>query len=161
MKHNVAFISVGSEYQPKWFYDWLMVTQENYHVGTSQLFVFSCCVVLFCLVWGVFLGWDVFVCLWIFLPLENCSLIWRSHHYRWRAANFYILSFFKQRDTSVQRSENFTRRSYNKANDWIFNLNDICISNKNRTIQWPIAFCVCRARFCSKQNTHFYSEDSA
>ena len=40
-----------------------MVTQENYHVGTSQLFVFLCCVVLFCLVWVFFGGgMCLFVC---------------------------------------------------------------------------------------------------
>ena len=30
----------------------------------------------------------MFVCLEIFVPLENFSLIWRRHHDRWRAANF-------------------------------------------------------------------------
>ena len=32
----------------------------------------------------------LFVCLFVcwFFPLENFSLIWRRHHYRWRAANF-------------------------------------------------------------------------
>ena len=28
------------------------------------------------------------------IPLENCSLIWRRHRYRWRAANFDICSGF-------------------------------------------------------------------
>ena len=28
------------------------------------------------------------VCLGVFVPLEDCLLIWRSHHCRWRAANF-------------------------------------------------------------------------
>ena len=42
---------------------------------------------------------------------------------------------------------------HNKDNDWLFNINKICISNTNQTIQWPITFSVCRARFCSKQNT--------
>ena len=33
----------------------------------------------------------IFVCLFVgvFVPFENFSLIWRRHHYRWRAANFY------------------------------------------------------------------------
>ena len=35
----------------------------------------------------------VFVCLFgIFVPLENFSLIWRRHLYRWRAANFDLCS---------------------------------------------------------------------
>ena len=38
-----------------------------------------------CLVFSLFV-WGVFV------PLENCSLIWKRHHYRWRAANFDIWS---------------------------------------------------------------------
>ena len=28
---------------------------------------------------------------------------------------------------------------HNKDNDWIFNLNEISISNTNQTIQWPMA----------------------
>ena len=31
---------------------------------------------------------DLFICLWIFVPLENFSLIWRRHHCRWRDSNF-------------------------------------------------------------------------
>ena len=35
----------------------------------------------------------LFVCLLEFIvPLENFSLIWRRHHCRWRAANFYVCS---------------------------------------------------------------------
>ena len=34
----------------------------------------------------------MFVCLEFFVLLENCSLIWRRHHYRWRAANFDLCS---------------------------------------------------------------------
>ena len=34
----------------------------------------------------------LFVCLLFFVPLENFSLIWRSHHCRWRAANFDLCS---------------------------------------------------------------------
>ena len=49
----------------------------------------------------------------------------------------------------------FSHDDHNKDNDWIFNLNEISISNTNQTIQWPIAFGVSRARICSKQNTHF------
>ena len=33
--------------------------------------------------------WFLFVCVEFFVPLENFSLIWRRHHYRWRAANFW------------------------------------------------------------------------
>ena len=34
-----------------------------------------------------------FVCFFgFFVPLENCSLIWRRHHCRWRAANFDLCS---------------------------------------------------------------------
>ena len=42
----------------------------------------------YCLSWFVCL----FVCLEIFVPLENFSFIWRSHHCRWRAANFLLCS---------------------------------------------------------------------
>ena len=35
---------------------------------------------------------SMFVCLWFFFPLENFSLIWRRHHYRWRAVNFDLCS---------------------------------------------------------------------
>ena len=55
----------------------------------------------------------------------------------------------------------FSHDNHNKDNDWIFSPNEISISNTNQTIQWPIAVCVCRARFCSKQNKHFNKEDSA
>ena len=34
----------------------------------------------------------LFVCLEFFVTLENVSLIWRRHHYRWRAANFDLCS---------------------------------------------------------------------
>ena len=34
----------------------------------------------------------LFVCLGFFVPLENFSLIWRLHHYRWMAPNFYLHS---------------------------------------------------------------------
>ena len=35
--------------------------------------------------------YDLFVCFFGFIvPLENCSLIWRRHHYRWRGTNFDI-----------------------------------------------------------------------
>ena len=34
----------------------------------------------------------LFVCLGLYIPLENFSLIWRQHHYRWRAVNFYLHS---------------------------------------------------------------------
>ena len=33
---------------------------------------------------------QLFVCLVFFVPLENLSLIWRRHHYRWRGANFEL-----------------------------------------------------------------------
>ena len=33
-----------------------------------------------------------FVCLRFIVPVENFSLIWRRHHYRWRAANFDLCS---------------------------------------------------------------------
>ena len=32
------------------------------------------------------------VCLGFFVPLENFSLIWRRHHYRWRTVNFDLCS---------------------------------------------------------------------
>ena len=31
---------------------------------------------------------NMFVCLGFFIPLEDFSLIWRRHHYRWKAADF-------------------------------------------------------------------------
>ena len=34
----------------------------------------------------------LFVYMGFFLPLENFSLIWRRHHYRWRATNFELSS---------------------------------------------------------------------
>ena len=34
------------------------------------------------------------VCLGFFVPLENFSLVWRRHHYRWMAANFDLYSVF-------------------------------------------------------------------
>ena len=34
----------------------------------------------------------LFVCLGVFVSLENVSLIWRRHLYRWRAANFDLCS---------------------------------------------------------------------
>ena len=34
----------------------------------------------------------LFLCLGFFVPLENFSLIWRRHHYRWKAANFDLCS---------------------------------------------------------------------
>ena len=34
----------------------------------------------------------LFVCLDFIVPLENFSLIWRGHHYRWRAVNFDLCS---------------------------------------------------------------------
>ena len=34
----------------------------------------------------------LFVCLWLIVPLENFTLIWRRHHCRWRVANFNLCS---------------------------------------------------------------------
>ena len=34
----------------------------------------------------------LFACLGFIVPLENFALIWRCHHYRWRAANFDLCS---------------------------------------------------------------------
>ena len=36
-------------------------------------------------------GNRMFVCLFVF-SLENFSLIWKRHHYRWRVVNFYLCS---------------------------------------------------------------------
>ena len=36
----------------------------------------------------------MFVCLGINVPVENCSRIWRSYHYRGRASNFDVYSSF-------------------------------------------------------------------
>ena len=34
----------------------------------------------------------LFVCLGIIVPFENFSLIWRCHHYRWKAGKFELCS---------------------------------------------------------------------
>ena len=34
----------------------------------------------------------MFVYLWFFVPLENVWLIWRRHHYQWKAEIFYLYS---------------------------------------------------------------------
>ena len=39
-----------------------------------------------------------FVCLRFFVPLKNFSLIWRRHHYRWRAAYFNLYPALKAID---------------------------------------------------------------
>ena len=50
----------------------------------------------------------------------------------------------------------FSHDDHNKHNDWIFNLDEICISNKNQLLQWPITFSVSRARFVvNKTHTSF------
>ena len=41
------------------------------------------------------LEWDfkcLFVCLWFYVLLQNFSLVWRRHHYRWTATNFDLHS---------------------------------------------------------------------
>ena len=44
-------------------------------------------------VYNGFIVGFLFVCLFgVIVPLENFSLIWRRHHYRWRAANFDLCS---------------------------------------------------------------------
>ena len=50
--------------------------------GADQQFLTS----LFCF-W-----YSLFVCLEFWVPLENCSLIWRGHHCQWRATNFDLES---------------------------------------------------------------------
>ena len=40
--------------------------------------------------WMWIIFYVVFVCLGFIVSLENFSHIWRRHHYRWRAANFYL-----------------------------------------------------------------------
>ena len=38
---------------------------------------------------------DKFVCLWgVYRPTRDFSLIWRSHHCRWRAVHFHLCSAF-------------------------------------------------------------------
>ena len=39
--------------------------------------------------WMVQINW---FCLLFSIPLENCSLIWRCHHYWWRATSFDLYS---------------------------------------------------------------------
>ena len=51
--------------------------------------------VFFKLKWKIrvsYVNFDLFVCKGIYVPLENFSIIWRRHHYRWRAANFDLCS---------------------------------------------------------------------
>ena len=44
---------------------------------------------------------------------------------------YRLLSFSKQRDTASASRLKFSHDDRNKDNDWIFNINEICISNKN------------------------------
>ena len=39
---------------------------------------------------GLCLCYKIFFYLFVFVPLDHFSLISRSHHYRWRAANFFL-----------------------------------------------------------------------
>ena len=97
--------------------------------------------------------------------MASCYTYFRISKFSSRLNNllwekYWVLSFAKQRDTSLWTASGlkFLHNDHNKDNDWIFDLNEICTSNTNQTIQWPIAFSVCRARFCCKQNTHFNEE---
>ena len=47
----------------------------------------SCWVFLFGWFFCLFFVFGGFFCLGFFVPLENLSLIWRRHHYRWKLQN--------------------------------------------------------------------------
>lgn len=47
---------------------------------------------IFCFV--LLLDFCLFVCLGIIVPFDNFSLIWRCHHYRWKAGTFELCSTF-------------------------------------------------------------------
>ena len=52
----------------------------------------KCCRKGFKIVYSISEVKCLFVCLGLYVPLENFSLIWRRHHCRWRAANFDLCS---------------------------------------------------------------------
>ena len=60
----------------------------------NNLFYWMDTVCLFVCFFFVFVFLFLFVCLVFIVPLENCSLIWESQHYRWRAADFDLCSVF-------------------------------------------------------------------
>ena len=70
---------------------------ERLHL-ISKDYVFSVCKILnltrnndsFCFLF-CFVLFSLFVCLGFIIPLENFTLIWRRHHSRWKAANFWSI----------------------------------------------------------------------
>ena len=81
----------------------LAVVSNYYHkplpsLQRTQIYIFASKSIqtyvlkLFMIVLQLFLFDCLFVCLGSIVPVENFSLIWRSHHYRWRAANFDLCS---------------------------------------------------------------------
>ena len=48
----------------------------------------------------------------------------------------------------------FSHYHHNNANDWLFNLNEICISNTHQIIKWPIAFNVNKTHTIIKKTVH-------
>ena len=64
-----------------------------------------------------------------------------------------ILSFSKQRDTTSASGLKFSHEDHNKHNDWIFNLDEICISNKNQTNDHSHLVCVEHGFIVKKTHT--------
>ena len=63
--------------------------------GKNSSYIPSSLVMIFVLMrkYYVFdLAFQLFICLGIFVPLENFLLLWRHHNYRWKAANFDLCS---------------------------------------------------------------------
>ena len=50
----------------------------------------------------------------------------------WILGLYRLVSFSKQRDTASVSGLKFSHEDRNKDNDWILNINEICISNKNQ-----------------------------
>ena len=71
---------------------WPTLQLELNHYATLR----QCCVATGKLVSFLFFFWGggVFIYLGFFVPVENFSLIWRRHHYRWRSANVDVYSVF-------------------------------------------------------------------
>ena len=84
----------------KGYYEYAMCMRQRHGInrrmlGPCPVLCFKIIKVNTCIrnfVSEMFLYVCLFVCLGFIIPLENFSLIWRRHHYRWRAANFDLCS---------------------------------------------------------------------
>ena len=82
-------------------------------------------------------------CTRFLVSLKDFSLIWRRHHNWWRASNFDPWAFCYKKNISISftiifqtachfalvSGLKFPYNDHNKDNDWILDLNEICISN--------------------------------